>query len=75
MTCVTHQPLLRGRADLFSRSAPEVLDRGGFPFGLEPGAVADQVGEDGDGAGVFEGGEPFGVGVAAVNVTDFILAP
>jgi hypothetical protein len=34
--------------------APKSWDRPGIAFGLQAGAVADQVGEDGDGAGVPE---------------------
>ena len=47
----------RKAADFFGRRPPEVRDRVEVPFGREAGTGADQVGEDGDGAGVPQGGE------------------
>src|SRR5215218_3056070 len=44
-------------SDLLCGAAPEVGDPSGGVFRLEPGAGADQVGEDSHRMGVFEGGE------------------
>src|SRR4051794_15082518 len=49
--------LLPPGADLFGSGTPAGRDRLGAALGLQTGAIADQVGEDGDGAGVAEGGE------------------
>lgn len=46
-----------GGGDLLGGGAPEGGDWGGFAFGLEAGALRDQVGEDGDCGGVAEGGK------------------